>query len=225
MKKLTIIKVGILCIFICTVFLGCGAKKDVQYYASKDGTSSDTSEEVNCVQTESEVEFESVENTDLDAESKQTQICVYVCGEVMNPGVYTLFQGERVCDAIALAGGFTEDADAEFLNQAELVQDSQKLYVPSEEETSQMREEGYYAQTQDGQSSMVQSSEDNRKVNINSATIQELTTITGIGETRAQAIIDYRTEHGRFSSTEDITNVTGIGAATYDKIKEDICVN
>ena len=83
MKKLTIIKVGILCIFICTVFLGCGAKKDVQYYASKDGTSSDTSEEVNCVQTESEVEFESVENTDLDAESKQTQICVYVCGEVM----------------------------------------------------------------------------------------------------------------------------------------------
>ena len=88
-----------------------------------------------------------------------------------------------------------------------------------------MREEGYYAQTQDGQSSMVQSSEDNGKVNINSATIQELTTITGIGETRAQAIIDYRTEHGRFSSTEDITNVTGIGAATYDKIKEDICVN
>ena len=236
MKKLTIIKTGILCISVCMVFLGCGAKKSPQYYSSLSESeldSENSKDSTEDMQTDGDEGAENGANKNTSAEesaSSNADLCVYVCGEVMSPGVYTLSSGARVCDAIELAGGFTEAAAVDYLNQADYVTDSQKLYVPSQDEVNKLIEEGASfldgsAQTT-GTGEMQSVNADNvGKININTADISELTTITGIGETRAKAIVDYRTEHGGFKETKDITNVSGIGDATYEKIKDSICVN
>ncbi len=237
MKKLTIIKTGILCIFVCMVFLGCGAKNSPEYYSSlsESGLDSENGE----ADTENRLDGEADgteagvnQNTSADdtVGSNTSDLCVYVCGEVMSPGVYTLSDGARVCDAIELAGGFTESAAMDYLNQAEYVADSQKLYVPSQAEVTKLIEEGIGFHDGSSQSpgadvSQTADAASAGKININTASVSELTTITGIGETRAKAIVDYRTEHGSFKDTKDITGVSGIGDATYEKIKESICVN
>lgn len=233
MKKLTIIKTGILCIFVCMVFLGCGAKNSPEYYSSLSESGLDDEDDgteagVNPKTSADEAVASNSDRSESKADT--SDVCVYVCGEVMSPGVYTLSSGARVCDAIELAGGFTETAAVDYLNQADYVTDSQKLYVPSQTEVNKLIEEGIGFQDGSSQSpaSDVAQSTDaagTGKININIATESELTTITGIGETRAKAIIDYRTEHGSFKDTKDITNVSGIGDATYEKIKESICVN
>ncbi len=237
MKKLTSIKTGILCIFVCMVFLGCGAKNSPEYYSSLSESGLDSGKDDEADGTETGVnqnisaDDTVVSNSDRsESKTDTSDLCVYVCGEVVNPGVYTLSGGARVCDAIELAGGFTESAAADYLNQAEYVTDSQKLYVPSQDEVTRLIEEGTAFQdgsTQSITSGQAQASNaaSTGKININTADVSELTTITGIGETRAKAIVDYRTEHGSFKDTKDITNVSGIGDATYEKIKDSICVN
>lgn len=236
MKKLTIIKTGILCISVCMVFLGCGAKKSPEYYSSLSESeldsekNKDTTEDMQADGDEG-AENDANKNTSADESvSSNADLCVYVCGEVMSPGVYTLSNGARVCDAIELAGGFTEAAAVDYLNQADYVTDSQKLYVPSQDEVNKLIEEGVSfldgsAQTTGIGEKQGVNADNAGKININTADISELTTITGIGETRAKAIVDYRTEHGGFKETKDITNVSGIGDATYEKIKDSICVN
>lgn len=246
MKKLTIIKTGILCISVCMVFLGCGAKKSPEYYSSlseseldseksKDSTEdmqADGDEGAEDGANKNTLADDSVSSNADRAEAKTdtSDVCVYVCGEVISPGVYTLSNGARVCDAIELAGGFTEAAAVDYLNQADYVTDSQKLYVPSQDEVNKLIEEGVSfpdgsAQTAGTGEKQGVNADNAGKININTADISELTTITGIGETRAKAIVDYRTEHGGFKDTKDITNVSGIGDATYEKIKDSICVN
>lgn len=244
MKKLTSIKTGILCIFVCMVFLGCGAKNSPEYYSSLSESEQDSgkgeadresslADESNITEAgaNQSAPASDAASTEADeAEADRSELCVYVCGEVVNPGVYTLSGGTRVCDAIELAGGFTETAAADYLNQAEYVTDSQKLYVPSQDEVTRLIEEGVGFQDGSTQSitpdaSQAANAASTGKININTADVSELTTITGIGETRAKAIVDYRTEHGSFKDTKDITNVSGIGDATYEKIKDSICVN
>lgn len=132
--------------------------------------------------------------------------CVYICGSVMNPGVYELEAGSRIYDVINLAGGVLEDADIDVINQAEKISDGQKIYVPRYGENSR--------------------EDDNTGglVNINTADIAGLTTLPGIGEARAKDIISYRESAGKFARIEDIMNVTGIKEAAFNKIKEYICV-
>ena len=244
MKKLTIIKTGILCISVCMVFLGCGTKKSPEYYSSlseSEQTSEEGGDTTESGQADGVSEAGAGQDTSADdtmasdadrseSETDTSDLCVYVCGEVINPGVYTLTKGARVCDAIELAGGFTETAAVDYLNQADYVTDSQKLYVPSQDEVNKLIEEGVGFQDGGGQSpvsdgTQTANADSAGKININTADISELTTITGIGETRAKAIVDYRTEQGGFKDTRDITNVSGIGDATYEKIKDSICVN
>lgn len=147
---------------------------------------------------------------------------VYVCGAVGAPGVYRLAPGTRVYEAVAEAGGFAENADREWLNQAEQVTDGQKLYIYSEEETRQMEESGQtagMAGTQNGGSGQEQA-----KVNLNTADRELLMTLPGIGEAKADAILQYRTEKGPFSAIEDILQVSGIKDAVFSKIKDQITV-
>lgn len=232
MKKLTIIKVGMLCILLCTVFFGCGTDSKTKYYSADDeamnasGTMTEPGEENLDGEPEGDLgdEVDSLKQT----EDENSEICVHVCGQVVRPGVYTLPSGSRVCDAIDLAGGFTEAASVEYWNQADYLEDAMQLYVPTEDEVDLLMDEGIYGGLPISRNSSVESNsgiDSDGRVNLNTATIEELTTITGIGETRAKAIIDYRTEAGGFSSTEEITNVSGIGEATYEKIKDSIRVN
>ncbi len=140
------------------------------------------------------------------------RIYVYVCGEVISPGVYETDADSRVFEVISLAGGTTEEADISFINQAETVYDGERIYVPAI---------GEYDITY-GVSTGPDT--DDARININTADIAGLQQIKGIGESRAGDIISYRESNGRFSSIEDIMNVPGIKQGTFDKIKDQIKV-
>lgn len=142
--------------------------------------------------------------------------CIYICGQVAVPGVYYMQPGARVCDAIEKAGGLCDGASESFWNQAELIYDGQMIYVPTETEAA----EGAVSA---GQTSTI--SNESSQVNINTADKDELMTLSGIGESKADSIIKYRTQNGSFNSIEDIKNVSGIGDAMFEKIKDDITVN
>lgn len=134
-------------------------------------------------------------------------VYVYVCGHVECPGVYPLEVGARICDALELAGGVTEEGKPEALNQAEYVEDGQTIYVPS------VDEEVESAEAEDG------------LVNINQADKETLMTLPGIGESKADIIIQYREEHGAFESIEELMNIPGIKEGVFNKIKSLIKVS
>jgi competence protein ComEA len=160
------------------------------------------------LQEDSEVSAE-VEQGDTDTEEETSQlIYVYVCGYVNQPGVYSLEPDARICDALALAGGVTEDGRGEALNQAEHLTDGQTLYVPGREETS------------DGTAE----EEADDRVNINTADKEALMTLPGIGESKAETIIQYRDEHGSFDSIEKLMEIPGIKEGVYNKVKNQIKV-
>jgi competence protein ComEA len=149
------------------------------------------------------------------------EIYVDVDGAVKVPGVYRLAADARVFEAIALAGGLSEDACTNALNQAQSLADGQKLYVPTNEEW----ESGSYAgsdRTDVQTENLLQQSTqtDDGLININTADAAKLCELPGVGETRAQAIIQYRQEHGAFSSIEEIQNVSGIKSGLFAKIKD-----
>jgi competence protein ComEA len=130
-------------------------------------------------------------------------ISVYVNGAVATPGVYTLPEGSRVEDAIRAAGGLLTGAEAENINLAEVLEDEQQINVPGIVNTSHVNV---------------------GRVNINTATVVELDALPGIGETTAQAIVDYRLQNGPFQVIQDIMNVPGIGPSAYALIKDYINV-
>ena len=138
-------------------------------------------------------------------------IFVHVCGEVVHPGVYELKAGSRVYEAVKAAGGMSENAAQNFLNQAEILEDGQQIYVPSEEEISDTDSEN--GRTDDG------------KVNLNQASKEQLMTLPGVGEAKADAIIRYRSEKGDFSSIEEIMEIEGIKEGVFKKIEDWITVS
>lgn len=141
--------------------------------------------------------------------ASEAQCFVQVSGAVKKPGVYELPAGSRVYQAIEKAGGLCEDAWVQGLNQARVLTDGEMIHVNTTEE-------------QQAKTSM-ESADD--KININTASVKELSTLPGIGETRAQAIIDYRESNGLFSVPEDIKKVSGIGESTYQKFANSIVVD
>ena len=170
-----------------------------------------------------------------DKEMQQAMIYVDVCGAVANPGVFQLAAGSRVFQAIEAAGGYLPEAALTCVNRAGVLTDGQQLYILTQEE---MERQGLdpveMAKASDGQMNgsagtgqntgmTAQVQQDNR-ININTADEAQLTTLTGIGATRAQAIIGYREENGPFAAIEDIMNVQGIKEGTFAKIKDEIVV-
>ena len=179
--------------------------------------------------------------------SPSEQIAVYVCGAVQKPGVCYLPPGARVCDAVDAAGGFSASADSEWLNQAKMLADGEMLIVYTMDETRQMKEQGIArggvmpadnpaAGNNQAAMSGLGSSPDSGTgvpdasnngsslVNLNTASKEELMSLPGIGEAKADAIIRYRTESGFFASTEDVMNISGIKNSIYDKIKDKVTV-
>ena len=158
--------------------------------------------------------------------TENTVIYVDVTGAVKAPGVYTLPAGSRVFEAIALAGGAREDASLENLNQAGILQDGQQIRVYTEEEAAQMAQQGSLPSLPGAEAAAGQEEgQEASKVNINTAGKDELMTLTGIGETRAEAILAYRQETGGFQVPEDLMQVEGIKEKTFEKLKDQITVN
>lgn len=143
----------------------------------------------------------------LGMEGEPAVIYVHVCGAVKNPGVYELPAGSRNYEAVEAAGGFAEDACEDYLNMAAVLADGSRLEIPTMEEAETMEESVRPAEASDG------------KVNINTADIEKLCTLPGVGEGRAKAIIEYREKQGGFRKKEDIMQVSGIGEKMFERME------
>lgn len=212
---------------LCAVFMMGGCKKD-------------TGEENALVSIDIPADIENGEDEKADmpeaAEISESMpaaeetgiIYVDVCGHVKNPGVYQLTGDSRVYEAIEKAGGMTKDAAASSINQAEHLTDGQQVYVPSEDEQKESRKSGNYPAAQGAADGNVKTGAadagDNGKVNLNTASKEELLSLTGIGGVKADSIIKYREEHGSFQSVEDIKKIEGIKDGVFNKIKDQITV-
>ena len=156
---------------------------------------------------------EKPEDSFSQPETIKNELVVHVAGAVQNPGVYTLQDGSRVEDAITRAQ-LLPQSDADALNRAALLSDGQKIVVPFVDE----------AQTSNPSTESETGTMPNDKVNLNHATLAQLMTLPGIGEVKAQAIMQYRQEHNGFQTIDQLLQVNGIGSAIYSQIADLVCV-
>jgi competence protein ComEA len=154
---------------------------------------------------------------DVQVDSK---VMIDVGGEVIKPGVYELNNGDRVNDALVAAGGLSAKADRDWveknLNKAEKLVDGQKIFIPKVGEIL-----GDSVVSRDATHGV---STNSKIVRINTATIEQLDTLNGIGPAIAQRIIDYRTENGGFKDINELKLVSGIGDKLFEKIKDDVAL-
>lgn len=151
----------------------------------------------------------------------EAAVCVvHVCGAVQNPGVYSLAEGSRIYEAVAAAGGLLPEADEAYLNQAACVTDGEQIYVPTQQEVLEQS----VTLVRNGQQTESGIVSQDTKVNLNTATKEQLCTLPGIGESKAESIISYRNEHGAYGQIEDIMKVEGIKDGLFQKIKDRITV-
>ena len=149
-------------------------------------------------------------------ESQSREIVVDIKGEVRIPGIYHLLEGARLYELIQKAGGLTEEALETAINLAQILQDQQMVVVPHQDDAASLNiavEEG-----------IDQESPANEQIDLNQADMAQLQTLPGIGIKKAEAIIQYREEHGFFKSIDELTKVSGIGDKTFDTLKEMIIV-
>lgn len=208
LRAFTAAGVFVLALFMPVLLCGCGDTSE------GDALLLSLNEEAQTQEIYSEPE----EETQTVMESGEIrQIYVYVCGAVNNPDVYQADEGSRLFELIEMAGGFAPDADRASLNLARSVADGEQIRVLTEEEAAQ-------GMTLVPEYAAVQTAADSGLVNINTAPLSELTSVNGIGESRAQAIIDYREKNGVFRSIEEIKKVDGIKDGLFSKIKDFITV-
>ncbi|WAM32920.1 helix-hairpin-helix domain-containing protein [Caldicellulosiruptor morganii] len=166
-----------------------------------------------------QVQLQENENTQQDQIAGPQNYVVYVCGNVKNPGVYELPSNSRVNDAIEKAGGVLPNSDLNVINLAEKLQDGQKIYIPK---IGEMQNQTMLASQTEQISGNL--SVKSGKININTASKEELKTLDRIGDKLAERIIEYRQKHGPFKSIEEIKNVNGIGDKIFEAIKDSITV-
>ena len=150
-----------------------------------------------------------------EASDTPSVILVYICGSVVNPGVYELPDGSRICDGLEAAGGFTENADEGRINLAGYLKDGDMVFFPGEGEEIPEGAAGAYEAAGVSRGGLI---------NINTASADTLQTLPGIGASKAAAIVKYREENGAFTDKSQIKNVSGIGENLYRNIVDLICV-
>lgn len=210
----TAIRYGIVCLTIlvlgtiyCISVLAKKDKEAIEYYNYQ------------TVNEESLYSASENDNKIISSNNNQnSKIYVYICGCVKKPGVYPCAEGTRVYEIIDMAGGLTEEAYVQALNLADIVEDKDKIYIP-DMESFQNQEN-----LSDNSIDIKDSSKKSSLININTASLSELITLPGIGESRARDIIEYRTQYGKFNIKEDIMKISGIKEAAYSKIKDYITV-
>lgn len=179
--------------------------------AQQDTTGQNDANQQNIVGQDGKEQSVAGQQDDTEAYQQEVGVYVHVTGAVVNPGVYQLPQGSRIFEAIALAGGVTEDADVASVNQAQIVSDGQMIYV--------------YAIGEEGCGINERQSQEDGRVNLNTASVEQLMTLPGIGQAKAESIISFRETHGEFESVEDIMNIEGIKEGVFSKIEDHIKVN
>ena len=169
--------------------------------------------------------------TDKENDENIKNIFVDIKGEVENPGVYEVSNGSRVIDIINVAGGLNKNSNTRYINLSKVVSDGDVIVIYSNEEIEEAKESDIiYVETpcvcEEINDSCIENNvtSENNLVNINTASVEVLMTLSGIGEVKANAIIEYRDSNGLFSSIEDLMNVDGISETIFNKIKENITV-
>lgn len=218
---------------------GCGSTGQV--YLPDQGTDTGHAAEETAADTGKAVSGteEALQDDKRDGSKEQQaeaaeELCVYICGAVKAPGVYLLPPGSRIADAVDAAGGMGKNACTDYWNLAEPVSDGQMIDVPTKQEAADMRAAGTKdaadsrgsgtAQQQEGAPASGSGQEPgvtaDGKININTASKEQLMQIPGVGDTRAENIISYRESSGGFSGIEDIMNVNGIKEGLFAKMKD-----
>ena len=201
MKKKHKILLGMLVLAGCLLF-GCEKRRTELFSEEKQDT-----EEAGATSGQEEQELQTV--------------FVHVCGAVENPGVYELAGDARVYQAVEAAGGFLPEACEEYVNQAGALTDGTRLYIPTEDEVRELSQAGKDTLTEE---LLLQSDSETDPadglVNINTASMEELCTLPGIGEGKARHIISYRESTGKFEQIEDIMKVEGIKEGLFGKIRD-----
>ncbi len=158
-------------------------------------------------------------------------ICAFVCGKVKNVGIYELFEGARLSDFISAAGGFSKQAAKEYLNLAQKAEDGQRIYIPSKKEAKRwkQKEENDKIESESSRKYLDEKLSKNvysekEKININTAKKEELMTLSGIGASKAEAILSYREEKGEFHTIEELMQIPGIKEGIYNKLCNDITI-
>lgn len=196
---------GAVVFLLCAFWVGCGEKDRALAIPFGETVAGDVQEEA----TASIQNQEQAVNLASGA-VVQTMIYVHVCGAVNAPGVVEIPEGSRGQAALEAAGGFAEDAAEDAVNLAEVLQDGMQLYFPTKEESVAWH--------------MQQQAESEGLVNLNTAGVEALCTLPGIGEAKAKAIVAYREANGAFERVEDIMQVSGIKESAYNQIKDLVVV-
>ncbi|MCX7694397.1 MAG: helix-hairpin-helix domain-containing protein [Caloramator sp.] len=144
-------------------------------------------------------------------ESSKKEIQVYICGEIKKPGVYKISDDKRIIDLVYMAGGFTENANLEAINLATKLKDEDYIKIPSKKKNKEDKGDVDFKEYSD-------------KININTATLEELKKLPRIGDALAKRIIEYRNKNGPFKRIEDLKNVSGIGDKMFENIKDMISI-
>lgn len=208
-------KLGILLAFVSLVLIICLTF----FFKIKEDDKKDTlPSQMNLTENLSTIAQNETEKENTNPEMET--IMVDIKGAVVKEGVYQLQRNSRVTDAIQIAGGLRDDADPNAINLAQKLSDEAILYVARKGENKSIID----SQSQQS-SSTEQSGQRDQKVNINKATIEDLRKIPGIGEKRAQEILDARDSKGGFKSIDDLLTISGIGQKTLEKIKNDIIID
>lgn len=221
-KNKIIIILGVLIIISLGIYFVYSKTDETQFFSYEDGIEN-TKDENN-----------KSENNELNNKNEEkNKIVIDICGSIANEGILELDENSRISDAIEKAGGLKEGADLSQINLAFILSDGMKVYIPNikDKESDNKNEDktNIYITKESGVNTIVETSENNNqisnmKININTADINELDKLPGIGDSTAQKIIDYRNENGKYNSIEDVKNVKGIGDSKFDKIKEFIIV-
>lgn len=204
-----------------------------------DNNADESLENINSIASDSENNSKDSATNESNSDST---IYIHICGQVNKPGVYELKGNARIIDAIEAAGGLTKKAVSEAINQAKKLEDSEQIYIPSKEEvkknvynanvsssvnnTSDVSSASDFTTNNSYTNASNNSSGSSKgsKININTASLEELTTLPGIGTAKANKIIEYRQSNGSFRKIEDIMKISGIKEGLFNKISANITV-
>ena len=180
--------------------------------------------------SENNVQIETSTEKSDDTSKQNSDIAVYISGEVKKPQVVKMKTGDRLVDAVEKCGGMTKDADLNAINLALLLKDEAHYIIPKIGDTSIVSQQNYVNQSSTDDksinsiSSVDTSNSSKSTININTADKTALMSLPSIGEKTAQKIIDYRENNGKFQTKEELKNVTGIGDKKYSQLEEFITV-
>lgn len=223
-KKIIGISAISIILFISSIFLyrqNSGNAFKEEYMTEIFTEESETIDETNDINDVS-VDASSTIEDSQEVSSNKNKIVVEIKGEVISPDVYELEEGSIIKDLIEASGGLTDEADISNINRAQELSNHQLIIIGNINDTS----ENNILENTSIESGVIlnNSNETSDLININTADVQKLQCITGIGEVKAQSIIEYRESNGGFKSIDELKNVSGIGDKTFEKIKDQITV-